>query len=85
MSQCNCVCHCILCKCSEKSESNYELKTLRDEFAKSALIGILANSHNHPSMGNFFVQSFDDEEMIAKVAYRIADAMMKARESKEQE
>ena len=45
-------------------------KTLRDEFAMSALTGNLANSDLNPNCS---------DETIAKHCYMMADAMMKAR------
>jgi len=46
-------------------------KTLRDEFAMAALKGNLANPHDDLS-----------PEQNAEIAYKIADAMMAAREGK---
>ena len=45
-----------------------ERQSLRDQFAKAAMIGLLSNSAG----------DFQDDE-IADAAYRIADAMMKER------
>jgi len=46
-----------------------ETKTLRDEFASDWMKGVLANPN----------QSDSDSESSARMAYRMADAMMKAR------
>ena len=58
--------------------------TLRDYFAAKAMQGYLACKAWHPE----FVQSFDQEfaetgktkDVLSKVCYLMADAMMKARE-----
>lgn len=51
--------------------------TLRDYFAAKALSGILSNQQCTP-----FGMSFgaDERESLSRNAYRIADAMLKARE-----
>ena len=48
-------------------------KTLRDEFAMSALIGLLSNSEANMTANDLF---------LAKSCYEIADEMMKRREVK---
>ena len=52
-------------------------KTLRDEFAMSALTGMLAYSYVNPSWGNFVENC--NVEQAAQTAYAYADAMLKVR------
>ena len=57
-------------------------KILRDEFAMAAMQGEWA-SHNYESMSFLFNKATQaDFERIAHICYRMADAMMKAREIK---
>ena len=48
--------------------------TLRDYFAGQALIGLLANGH-YASVSRVKI-----EEALADISYKLADAMLKARE-----
>ncbi len=52
-------------------------KTLRDEFAMSALTGMLAYGYANPSCGNFIENC--NFEQAAQIAYVYADAMLKVR------
>ena len=52
-------------------------KTLRDEFAMTALTGMLAYSYVNPSCGNFVENC--NVEQAAQAAYAYADAMLKVR------
>ncbi len=52
-------------------------KMLRDGFAIAALQGCLAYSYCCPTTGNYHENSNPDA--VAEVAYRYADAMLKAR------
>ena len=54
----------------EPPKGDMHLWTMRDEYAKAALSGLLATNVNHSS----------DEYMFARDAFKLADAMMKARE-----
>jgi hypothetical protein len=54
-------------------------KSQRDEFAAKAMQGCLAYSHVNPQWGNYHENSSVDG--VAEMAYRYADAMLKARTS----
>lgn len=61
----------------KQQETVVEVKTLRDEFAMVALQGWLAGQ---PKIGGQPLDGTEDHaKLIAEVAYRYADAMMKAR------
>jgi hypothetical protein len=54
--------------------SDYDGMTLRDYFAAKAMQGIFA--------GNFpITKKMDADQLVAKAAYLMADAMLKAREA----
>ena len=57
----------------------FEYKTLRDEFAAAALTGILAYD------GLAFSTEHYDSDDFAATAYSLADAMMKARQVRDEE
>lgn len=54
--------------------------TLRDQFATAALQGLLSSPHLESFQ--FPPYSHSDPEAVAKDAYKLADAMLKAREPK---
>ena len=58
---------------TQSAESLHEPPTLRDQFAMSALQGILANQQCAP-----FSYAGDVEKSV-RCAYRLADAMLEAR------
>lgn len=57
-----------------------ERLTLRDQFATAALQGLLSSPHLESFQ--FPPYSRNDPEAVAKDAYALADAMLKAREPK---
>lgn len=58
---------------TQAAESLHEPPTLRDQFAMSALQGLLAN-HQCAPMGMSF-----EPDYLSRRAYRLADAMLEAR------
>jgi hypothetical protein len=62
----------------ERKDFHDRDKILRDNFAMCALQGCLAYSHVNPMSGNYHENA--DPEDVAMMAYKYADAMLKARE-----
>lgn len=54
--------------------------SLRDWFAGQALVGIVAALGGLPSLGSQFARNPDAPHIYADTAYRMADAMLAARE-----
>lgn len=59
-----------------RSADDVEVETLRDEFAKAALRGLLSSPHLAGQ------HAHESPSQAAKLAYQYADAMLKARSKK---
>lgn len=60
------------CEYGGTNRSDANGMTLRDYFAAKALMGMLANQHPYQA---------SDEHMFARDSYKLADAMLKARQA----
>jgi len=66
---------------SESNDSDYKGMTLRDYFSAKAMQGIISNEPLRMYYENYRNKSEDEaKDLIAKVSYNIADAMLKQRE-----